>query len=86
MTPSMILVWVFGLTIATVGQHWSEGWLHAKLLLVIVMSGYHGWMTGYAKKLAGGKATLTSKQLRLINELPALFVALIVILVVVKPF
>jgi putative membrane protein len=86
MTPSMILVWVFGLTIATVGQHWSEGWLHAKLLLVIVMSGYHGWMTSYARKLAAGKATLTSTQLRLINELPALFVALIVILVVVKPF
>jgi putative membrane protein len=86
MTPSMILVWLFGLTIATVGQHWNEGWLHAKLLLVIVMSGYHGWMIGYAKKLAGGKAALTSKQLRLVNELPALFVALIVILVVVKPF
>ena len=86
MTPSMILVWAFGLTIATVGHFWSDAWLHAKLLLVVLMSGYHGWMTAYARKLAQGKATLTAKQLRLINELPALFVALIVILVVVKPF
>jgi protoporphyrinogen IX oxidase len=86
MTPSMILVWVLGLTLATVLHAWGEGWLHAKLLLVVVMSGYHGWMTVYAKKLAAGQATLTARQLRMINELPALFVTFIVILVVVKPF
>jgi putative membrane protein len=86
MTPSMVLVWVFGLTIATAGHWWDQPWLHAKLLLVVLMTGYHGWMTAYAKRLATGTATLTGKQLRLINELPALFVALIVILVVVKPF
>lgn len=86
LTPSMVLVWVLGLTTATVGHFWDQPWLHAKLLLVILMTGYHGWMVGYAKKLAAGNATLTSKQLRLINELPALFVAVIVILVVVKPF
>ena len=84
----MVVALVLGLALAGMEPAWFHGhyWLHAKLLLVIVMSGYHGWMTAYAKKLAGGKATLTSKQLRLINELPALFVALIVILVVVKPF
>jgi len=90
LTPSMILVWVFGLLLATSLGLFSGGsglgWLHAKLLLVVLMSGYHGWMVGYARKLAGGTARLTSKQLRLINELPALFVTLIVILVVVKPF
>ncbi|MDB5678209.1 CopD family protein [Sphingomonas bacterium] len=86
MTPSMILVWAFGLTIATAGHWWDQPWLHSKLLLVVLMTGYHGWMVGYAKKLAVGNARLTSKQLRLVNELPALFVTLIVILVVVKPF
>lgn len=84
--PSMILAWLFGLTIATVGHLWQDGWLHAKLLLVVALTGYHGWMVGYARRLAQGRATLTSKQLRIINELPALFVALIVVLVVVKPF
>lgn len=86
MTPSMILVWILGLTLAAVLQAWGEGWFHAKLLLVLAMTGYHGWMTAYARKLARGEATLTPKQLRLINELPALFVTFIVILVVVKPF
>jgi putative membrane protein len=94
LTPSMIVVWVAGLTLATLGPSgspefgtwWPYHWLHAKVLLVGLMTGYHGWMTAYAKRLVTGKATLTSKHLRLINELPALFVALIVILVVVKPF
>ena len=86
LTPSMILVWLFGLTIATVGQHWQEGWLHAKLLLVLLLTAYHGWTVGYAKKLAAGTARLSSQALRLINELPALFVIVIVVLVVVKPF
>ena len=90
LTPAMILVWVFGLLLATSLGLFSGaaglGWLHAKLLLVILMTGYHGWMVGYSKKLAAGAARLSSKQLRLVNELPALFVTLIVILVVVKPF
>ena len=86
LTPAMIVVWVLGLTLATVGQHWGEAWLHAKLLLVLGMSGYHGWAVGYAKKLAAGKPTLAGKQLRMLNEVPALAVTLIVVLVIVKPF
>lgn len=86
LTPSMILVWVLGLTIATVGHHWAAPWLHAKLTLVLLLSGYHGWAVGYAKRLARGEVRLSVRRLRLINELPAVFVVLIVILVVVKPF
>ncbi len=86
LTPAMIAVWVLGLTLATIGQHWSEGWLHAKLLLVLGLTGYHGWTVGYARKLAGGKHTMTGKQLRMLNEVPAIAVTIIVILVIVKPF
>jgi putative membrane protein len=86
LTPSMIVVWLLGLLIATLGQHWGEGWLHAKLLLVLILSGYHGWAVGYAKKLATGRSTLTGKQLRLINEVPGVCIAVIVILVIVRPF
>ena len=86
LTPAMIVVWVLGLTLATIGQHWGEAWLHAKLLLVLVLSGYHGWAVGYARKLSAGKPTLTGKQLRMLNEVPALAVTLIVVLVIVKPF
>jgi putative membrane protein len=86
LTPSMILVWVFGLTLATVGQHWSEGWLHAKLLLVLVLSGYHGYMVGYGKKLAAGQRPVSGKALRIMNEVPGVVAAAIVVLVVVRPF
>ena len=61
------------------------GWLHAKLALVLLLSGYHGWMVGYARKLAAGKPTLTGRHLRMLNEVPALAVSLIVVLVIVRP-
>jgi putative membrane protein len=62
------------------------GWLHAKLLLVFLLSGYHGWAVGYSKKLAKGQGNIAPRTLRMIGEVPALAVVLIVILVVVKPF
>ncbi len=90
LTPSMIMVWILGLALAAnvglfSGQH-GLGWLHLKLALVLVLSGYHGWAVGYARKLAAGKPTLTGRQLRLINEVPAVLVTFIVILVIVQPF
>lgn len=86
LTPAMIVVWVLGLTLATVGQHWGEGWLHAKLLLVLALSGYHGWAVAYAKRLATGVMRLDGRRLRMLNEVPALLATVIVVLVFVKPF
>ena len=90
LTPSMIIVWLLGLTLAAnVGLFDGQpgiGWLHAKLLLVVLLSGYHGWAVGYAKKLAAGQGTLPTRRLRLLNEVPALAAVLIVVLAVVKPF
>jgi putative membrane protein len=86
LTPALIVVWVLGITLATLGQHWGEGWLHVKLLVVIGLSGYHGWAVGYAKKLAKGTARLSGKTLRMLNEIPALAATIIVILAVIKPF
>lgn len=86
LTPALVLVWVLGLTLATLGQHWQSGWLHVKLLFVLLLSGYHGWAVGYAKKLARGQVRLADKSLRMLNEVPALALTLIVVLVVVKPF
>jgi putative membrane protein len=86
LTPAMVVVWLLGLTLATVGQHWGEGWLHAKLAVVVLLSGYHGWAVGYARKLAAGRATLAGRTLRLVNEVPALAALVIVVLAVVKPF
>ena len=90
LTPAMIVVWVLGIALAlNLGLADGApglGWLHLKLLLVFLLTGYHGWAVGYAKKLAAGKPTLAGKQLRMLNEVPALAVTLIVVLVIVKPF
>ena len=50
------------------------------------LSGYHGYMIGYGKKLAAGQRPVSGRALRLMNEVPGIAVAAIVILVVVKPF
>lgn len=90
LSPSILIVWVLGLGLAVnLGLFDGVpglGWLHTKLLLVVLLSGYHGWAVGYAKKLARGQGSLSSRTLRMIGEVPALAVVLIVILVVVKPF
>jgi protoporphyrinogen IX oxidase len=85
-TPAMILVWILGLTLATVGHWWSSGWLMAKFAIVIALSGYHGYMVGYGKKLARGERPVSGKALRIMNEIPGIATAVIVILVVLKPF
>ncbi|GAA4642231.1 protoporphyrinogen oxidase HemJ [Pontixanthobacter gangjinensis] len=84
--PSIIIVWVLGLALMSAIQAHTQGWFHAKFLIVILLSGYHGWMAGYAKKLARGERPLQGKALRMINEVPGIAAAIIVILVVVKPF
>ncbi|MBR0552985.1 CopD family protein [Stakelama marina] len=90
LTPSLVLVWVLGLMLAAnIGMFdgaGGMGWLHAKIALVVLLTGYHGWMVGYSKRLAAKKPTLSPRTLRMLNELPAIFVTLIVILVVVRPF
>lgn len=84
--PSIIAVWVFGILLATSQHLWDQPWLHAKLFLVLLLSAYHGWLAAYSRKLARGERSLTGKQLRLLNEVPGLVVALIVVLVIVRPF
>lgn len=84
--PSIGVVWVLGILLAFSIHAWDQGWLHAKLALVLALSGYHGYLRSYARKLEQGVRPLSGKQLRMLNEVPGVAVALIVILVVVKPF
>lgn len=89
LTPAMIVVWVLGLALAVniglLDGAGGLGWLHAKIALVVLLSGYHGWAVGYARKLAAGRPTLSGKTLRLLNEMPAFATIAIVILVIVRP-
>ncbi|MFU7527096.1 CopD family protein [Qipengyuania sp. ASV99] len=87
LTPSLIIVWVLGLTLAyALDAFRGAGWLHAKLMLVIVLSGYHGWLVAQTKKMARGERPLTEKALRLIGEVPGLLLVVIAVLVYVRPF
>lgn len=86
LTPGLILVWILGLSLATSYGFAGNGWLHVKILLVILLSGYHGWASATASKFAQGIRPYANKTLRLLNEVPALATIAIVTLVVVKPF
>lgn len=86
LTPSIVVVWILGLLLAQTLSAWGEGWLHAKLLLVLLLSGFHGYLVVQSKKMAAGERPLTEKQLRMLGEVPGILLALIVVLVVVKPF
>lgn len=87
LTPSVIVVWLLGLLMAVELGLFSGapglGWLHAKLLLVVALTGYHGFMVAQSKRIAAGERPLSEKQLRMLGEVPGLLLVLIVILVVV---
>jgi protoporphyrinogen IX oxidase len=85
-TPAMIATWILGLWIAYQGGFFSSGWLHAKLLLVLILSGLHGFFAGSVRAFAADRNTRSARFYRMINEVPAVLMVLVVILVVVKPF
>lgn len=86
MTPAMIASWVFGLLVVYEGGWFTSGWFHAKLLFVILLSGYHGFLGAELRRLAADKGTRSSRFYRIINEVPTLLMIVVVILVVLKPF
>ena len=86
LAPAMIVVWVLGLILAYTTDAWMQGWFHAKLAMVVGLSAYQGWLGTYGKRLTSGKRPLDNKTLRIMNELPGVATAIIVVLVIVKPF
>lgn len=68
------------------GYGFSGGWLHAKLLFVGLLIGFHYWCRSYLQRLRAGTLEGTGLYFRLFNELPLLIFVPILILVVVKPF
>jgi putative membrane protein len=84
--PAMVMTWVLGLWLAWKGGHFSAGWLHAKLALVLALSGVHGFFSASVRRFAEDRNTVTTRQWRIWNEVPAVLMVGIVILVVVKPF
>jgi len=86
MTPAMIVTWALGLYLAWSGFAFKGGWLHGKLLLVVLLSGLHGMLAGRVRAFAEDRNDKSGRFYRIVNEVPAVIMALVVILVVVKPF
>jgi len=86
MNPAMIVTWLAGLYLAFAGHWFSAGWFHGKLLLVVLLTGVHGFFSRCVKNFAADRNTRSQTFYRFINEVPTLLMIGAVILVVVKPF
>lgn len=84
--PAMSVAWILGLTLAWVSGMYDQTWLQLKFLLVIALSGVHGVLVRCWRDFANDRNTRTARFYRIINEVPAALMVLIVVLVVVKPF
>ncbi|MEL6748018.1 MAG: protoporphyrinogen oxidase HemJ [Pseudomonadota bacterium] len=86
MNPAMLATWALGLWAAVQGGYFSEGWLHAKLVLVIAMTGFHMFLARWRRQFAAGANEHTEKFYRIINEVPTVLLVGIVFLAVLRPF
>jgi putative membrane protein len=84
--PAMIVTWLAGLFLVWQGGWITSGWLHGKLLLVIILSGIHGMLSKWIREFANDANRRSPKFYRVMNEVPAVLMLGIVILVIVKPF
>jgi putative membrane protein len=84
--PAMIAAWVLGLWLAWTGGWFGAGWLHAKLVLVVILSGVHGGFARSARQFAQDRNRRPARFYRIVNEVPTMLMIAIVILVIVKPF
>ena len=85
-TPAMIATWIFGIWIAVLYDTWAEVWFLIKFALVIAMTVVHFIYAKHAKQFAQDNNQKPARYFRIINEVPAVFMIVIVIMVIVKPF
>lgn len=86
MRPAMYGTWIFGsLMIAIPGVvDWSFIWPWSKAISVIIMTGFHFWLSVRRREIAAGKNSRTGKQYRIANEVPTVLMFIIVFSVVLK--
>ncbi len=88
MTPAMIAVFGLGFVLLWLRDFtdFSEGWMHAKLVLVLGLAAAHGFMARWRKDFANGANSRSQRFYRIANEVPTVLMIAIVVLVIVKPF
>src|SRR6201996_3675270 len=85
-TPALIVTWLAGLYLVWAGHWYVAGWFHVKFLLVLLLSGLHGFLSRAVRDFAADRNQRSQRFYRIINEVPAVLMIGIVIMVVVKPF
>ncbi|MFM7630501.1 MAG: protoporphyrinogen oxidase HemJ [Alphaproteobacteria bacterium] len=86
MNPAMILSFVFGGLMLGIPEMMAQGWIHAKLTLVLLLAGFHGLCARYVRLFANNQNTKSHRYYRVFNEVPTLLMVAIVMLAVLKPF
>lgn len=88
MNPAMVAAWGIGLLMlyANPAILQDQGWMHAKLLLALILSGLHGYFAVIRKKFSRGENICSARFYRILNEAPTVLMILIIILAVVEPF
>jgi protoporphyrinogen IX oxidase len=86
MTPAMNVAWVVGLWLAWSSFGFRGGWLHAKLLLIGLLTVHHVFQGRWLREFAQDRRERNQRFYRIQNEVPTLMMIGIVILVIVKPF
>ncbi|MBN66133.1 MAG: TIGR00701 family protein [Rickettsiales bacterium] len=86
MNPAMIATWVFGVWLMIEINALQQGWMHGKLLLVVLMSGVHGMLSAQRRKFEADENTKSTRYFRILNEVPTVLMIAIIFLVVIKPF
>ena len=85
-TPAMVATLAFGIALGVLQGQWDEGWLHAKTTLVVGLAAAHGVMARNVRAFGADRRPASERVWRWFNEVPTVLFALIVILVVFKPF
>jgi protoporphyrinogen IX oxidase len=86
MTPSMLSTWLFGLWLVFLTEAWRFGWFHAKFVLVLLLTAFHGFCVRWVREYEADQRRRDARFFRWVNEMPALIMVFVVILAVVKPF
>lgn len=86
--PAMISTWTFGIILVlTPGiLSWSDGWWHVKLSCVLLMSALHGMLSRWRRDFLHDRNRHSQRFYRIVNEIPAVLMVIIVIMVIVRPF
>ena len=86
MNPAMVVVWITGPLLVWLGGFWMEPWFHAKVLLILLLTGMHHMFGRWRKDFEQDRNTRSERFYRIANEVPTVAMIFIVILVIVKPF